>query len=169
MFKQLKKWVQTMKESVEKAKEAVEKFLKQFRLKLDASFGETEWLGILMEAIRKILMEPIERLEAYVQKIEGVLHQMKQAFLEHVNDMKALLARLKGLHLELNILFATFPSFLLDFNVVWPRIVFQLNSYDIDLTKLETLIKDLLIEFNTFFNTLNESLTAALDKLKGML
>ena len=94
---------------------------------------------------------------------------MKQALLEHVHDIKALLTRLKGLYLELNILFATFPSFSLDFDIVWPRIVFQLNSFDIDLTKLETLIKDLLIEFNTFFNTLKESFTAALNKLKGML
>jgi hypothetical protein len=169
LLKSLEEWVESMKESIKKAKKEVENFLKQFRLKLDTSFGESEWLDILMKAIRKILMEPIERLEAYVQKVEGVLHQMKQAFLEHVHDMKALLARLKGLYLELNILFATFPSFHLDFDIVWPRIVFQLNSFDIDLTKLETLIKDLLTEFNTFFNTLKESFTAALNKLKGML
>ena len=111
-----------------------------------------------MEAIRKILMEPIERLEAYVQKSEGVLRQMKQAFLEHVHDMKALLARLKGLYLELNFLFLSFPSFSLDFDMVWSKILSALFQFDIDLAKLETLIKDLLTEVNTFFNTLNESL-----------
>ena len=116
LLRELEKWVQSMKELIKKAKEAVENFLKQFRLKLDTSYGESPWLDTLMEAIRKILMEPIERLEAYVQKIEGVLHQIKQAFLEHLHDIKALLARLKELHLELNFLFLSFPSFSLDFD-----------------------------------------------------
>jgi hypothetical protein len=85
-------------------------------------------------------------------------------------------ARLKGLHLELNILFATIPSLHLEVDVVWSKILsalFQTSTYiyitDIDLTKLETLIKDLLAEVNTFFTTLSTSLTAALDKLKGIL
>ena len=130
--------MQTIKETVKEAKEAVENFLKQFRLNFDTSFGESEWLDTLMEAIRKIFMEPIERLEAYVQKIESLLHQMKQAFLEHVHDMKALLARLKGLHLELNFLFLSFPSFHLKFDVVWSKILSVLFQFDIDITKLES-------------------------------
>ena len=132
LLKALEEWVETMKESIEEAKEAVEKILKQFRLKLDTSFGESPWLDTLMEAIRKILMEPIERLEAYVQKIETILHQMKQAFLEHVHDMKALLARLKGLHLELNIFYfyPSHPSPLI-LILVWSKILsvlFRLTS-----------------------------------------
>ena len=169
LLKALEEWIQSMNKSIEEAKEAVEKLLKQFRLKLDSSFGESEWLDTLMETIRKILMEPIDRLEAYLQKLEGILNQMKQAFLDHLHDLKGLLARLKQLHLELNILFAAFPSFRLDFDTIWPRVVFQLNSFDIDLANLETLIKDLLAEVNTFVNSLTESLTAALNKLKEML
>merc|ERR1711871_577816 len=68
LLKSLEEWVESMKESIKKAKKEVENFLKQFRLKLDTSFAESEWLDILMKAIRKILMEPIERLEAHVQK-----------------------------------------------------------------------------------------------------
>merc|ERR1711896_110707 len=94
---------------------------------------------------------------------------MKQAFLEHNHDINVLLARLKGLHLELNILFATFPSFHLEFDVVWSKILSVLFQFDIDITKLETLIKDLLAEVNAFFDTLNTSLTAALNKSNGML
>jgi hypothetical protein len=51
LLKALEEWIQSMNKSIEEAKEAVEKFLKQFRLKLDTSFGESEWLNTLMETI----------------------------------------------------------------------------------------------------------------------
>eukprot|EP00945_MAST-04E_sp_MAST-4E-sp1_P002491 g2491.t1 len=169
LLKDLEKWVQVMKESVKKAKEAVEKFLKQFRLKSDTSYGRSQRSDTLMETIRKILMGPIKRLEVYIEKIEGILHKMKQAFLEHLHDLKGLLSRLKGLHLELNFLLLSFPSFSLDFDMEWSKNLPVLFQSDIDLPELEMLIKGLMTECNTFFKNLNESLAAALKKLKGRL
>jgi hypothetical protein len=168
----IEKWIKDMKGAIQRAKKSTEEFLKQFQSKLNGAYDEndkSEWLDTLLENIEKILMEPIEQLEAYVEKVEAILYRMKHVFAEHLHDMKMLLQNLKGLYLELNLLLGTFPSLNLNFDLVWTRVLATLFSFNIDLSKLETLVKKLLSDANALFIDIRTDIAAVLKQLEAML
>ena len=80
-----------------------------------------------------------------------------------------LLQNLKGLYLELNLLLGTFPSLNLNFDLVWTRVLATLFSFNIDLSKLETLVKKLLSDANALFIDIRTDIAAVLKQLEAML